>query len=160
MRSTLSRRRPSSTSDSIGTEKTELRNQPLDGFSLASLGFPAAVANSVIHPQFPSISVSGLQSFGYDSGRTQRFDNWQVFSTVNKVIGKHMLKAGADLRQINFGRYQWGDGAGSYSFSADWTRGPFNTSAAAPTGQGLASLLLGPANRWLHDSSTSGIEPE
>jgi len=124
--------------------KTELRRQWGDGTNfLSDLGFPSNIVSAAIRKMFPTISVSGYESFGYSSGRTQRFDNFQLFSSLNKFMGKHMLKIGADLRQQNYGRYQWGDGAGSYSFSTDWIRGPYNNSSAPPMGGGVASALLG-----------------
>ncbi len=124
--------------------KTELRTQMGDGTDyLAQMGFPTNVVNAATRKMFPGVSVSGYETFGYDSGRTQRYDNFQIFSTLNKVWGKHMVKIGTDLRQQNYGRYQWGQGAGSYSVSTDWIRGPYNNSAAPPMGGGMASLLLG-----------------
>ncbi len=124
--------------------KTELRTQMGDGTDyLSIMGFPSNVIAAATRDMFPTMSISGYESFGYSSGRTQRFDNFQLFSSFNKFMGKHMLKVGADLRQQNYGRYQWGDGAGTYNFSTDWIRGPYNNSSAPPMGGGAASVLLG-----------------
>ena len=54
------------------------------------------------------------------------------------------MKFGGDVRQFgpsNSSRTMLPPD--SFSFDTTWTRGPFDNSAAAPAGQGLAALLLG-----------------
>ena len=60
------------------------------------------------------------------------------------VRSMHTLRFGGELRlqQDNWNEYNTAY-APVYQFTPTWTRGPLDTSPAAPIGQGLASFLLG-----------------
>jgi hypothetical protein len=67
------------------------------------------------------------------------------------IRGVHSIRFGGELRlqQDNWNEFNTSY-APVYNFTAAWTRGPLDTSPAAPIGQGLASLLLGlPASGYI-----------
>jgi len=115
------------------------------GFDLTSLGFPASWAN-LVPPgdmRFPYITITG-DSSTYNGGEFQPKDYHVFAAMLSKSAGAHNLRVGMEYRA-----YQKADNltnntaTGELDFGTTWTRGPLDNSAAAPNGQGLASMLLG-----------------
>ena len=91
----------------------------------------------------PQVSLGGFNTLGTTGNSLTPFDQFQIFSSLNKMVRSHSLKAGTDLRLLRESASNLGGSSGNYSFSTNWTRGPLDNSTAAPLGQELASFLLG-----------------
>jgi len=59
------------------------------------------------------------------------------------VRGEHTLRLGGEFRVLREANCGFGDYTPNISFPTNGTRGPLDSSAASPIGQGLASFLLG-----------------
>jgi hypothetical protein len=123
-----------------------LRTNYSEGFDMRELGLPenmyqqAALAGLA----FPRFNMTDTSSFGA-SDWTQ-LDNismtHSIAGSITKVLNRHTIKAGADLRKMFVNFAQWGQPAGSLSFSRLWTQeNPFVNSGTR--GFGYASFLLG-----------------
>lgn len=115
------------------------------GFDITTLGFPSSLQR-MLGPEgrfFPNISVNGYTALGV-SGKNGYFDSTPALAAnVTKVLGRHSVRSGADLRVLRECSFASQYAAGQYVFNTNWTRGPLDNAAAAPMGQGLASLLFG-----------------
>jgi len=115
------------------------------GFDLTKLGLPKSLNDATAPGEraFPSFFVADYFST-YDGWYTHNHQNHNLEAHLTALRGNHSLRFGGDAR-----RYQTFDlepgttTSGRFEFGNTWTRGPFNTSAGSPKGQGLASLLLG-----------------
>jgi hypothetical protein len=129
------------------TRNIEWRGTPGDGLDFSQLGFPASLVKASSRLGFPTVTVPGFTSFGYNKWDNNPFDSYQIFSTLHRVTGKHNLKFGADLRLYRQSSVNFGNSSGNYGFGLSggqgWTNGPLDNSAAAPLGQELAAMLLG-----------------
>ena len=113
---------------------------------------PSSVGFTGIKPQFPAgaglpvISVAGFFTLGFsDNGPQPRKDqNYQLTDNFSKIVGKHSLKFGFDVRRfqvdnpfffLNSGHFDFGTGAGAFS-----------------TGDGLADFLLGIPDDFVQNS--------
>ena len=88
--------------------------------------------------------ASGTTSMYSSLGRSQsnNYSNtYELQGSLTKVAGSHTLKAGIDLRQINYEQQNTGDIL-SYSGYSTWTQNAFS-SADSNTGDAYASFLLG-----------------
>ena len=66
--------------------------------------------------------------------------------TINKSMGAHSLKTGAEWRQYREkSTFSANAQTGQFNFGTTWTRGPLDNSAGAPgsLGQSFAAFLLG-----------------
>jgi hypothetical protein len=132
-----------------------------EGFDLASLGFPAstiAVFNGARY--FPTFSPSGVASLSGGGGDFTANNTFFVQPTYTKAKGRHILNAGYDVRAYRTNAMPANSDASSYTFGADYTKGPLDNSAAgAGPAQGLASMLLGlPTNGSINRSASSAIQ--
>lgn len=111
------------------------------GFDLTSLGLPSSLVS-----QLPSPAYFGRWNFDGASplGRSQGINitnNYSIAGTLTKIVGKHTLKMGTDLRRIHFIQQNSGDIL-AFNFSDQWTRRQWNI-AEADSGDTYASFLLG-----------------
>jgi hypothetical protein len=114
-----------------------------DGFDFTSLGFPASLASNSQKFVFPQIDFNNFSDVGATGGDRTPFDSYQIFSTMTKVLNKHSVKFGVDLRRTVEHSNGFGRSSGGYVFGTNWTRGPLDTAGSAPLGQDLAAFLLG-----------------
>lgn len=117
--------------------------RPSLGFDMTTLGFPASLQAASSQAVMPQVSIGGYQTLGATGAGMSPFDQFQIFSSLNKIVRTHSIKFGADLRLLREGALNLGSSSGAYSFSTNWTRGPLDNSPAAPLGQEMASFLLG-----------------
>ncbi len=113
------------------------------GFDMTSLGFPSALLALAARRTLPSIRPDQFVSIGDSGGVELPYDNFQIFSSLTRVAGKHTLKTGADLRWARESGIDYGYASGNYLFSTNWTRGPLDSASGAPLGQDFAAFLLG-----------------
>lgn len=117
------------------------------GFDLTSLGLPASL-NNAISPtirQFPRIDLAGYQ--GTAIGAENRpIDTHSFNATLNKTIGTHALKFGAEFRSYRENSVPFGnDQTARFNFDGAIVRGPLDNAPGSPNnlGQSVAALLLG-----------------
>jgi hypothetical protein len=117
-------------------------NRPYsDGFDPVSLGFPASYGNLIQGMAFPTVSVNEFNQLAgspliYDPG-----DTWSLQPSASMQRGKHLFKAGGELRVVRGNFFRNPHPAGQFSFSPNHTGGPnVNTPAS---GFALAALLMG-----------------
>ena len=130
------------------------------GFDLAALGFPAALASTLDKDvtTFPEIAIDGYATLGGTTGFKTATNYHTVSGTVSYVHGTHSLRFGSEVRILQENNYNWGTISPHLDFSVGWTRGPYDNSAAAPIGQGLASFLLGKLTGGYIDRNDSYAE--
>ncbi|MEK7406934.1 MAG: carboxypeptidase-like regulatory domain-containing protein [Acidobacteriota bacterium] len=126
---------------------TRLRplSEPLSiGFDLSTVGFAPALVRQ-LDPKLtalPEIAVDQYESIGAGSGSRTATNYHSITGTVSNIRGNHSLRFGGEYRTLQENNYNYGNVSPSLNFGVTWTRGPLDTSPAAPIGQGLASLLL------------------
>lgn len=125
-------------------------NAPLSrGFDLASLGFPSTLINQIKQKAdysgvaFPSISADSFAALGSGGGSVGSNYSHTLGGTLTRMRGNHSMRAGTEYRLLRDNAFSYGNIAPALSFANTYTKGPNDTSAGAPIGQGLASLLLG-----------------
>lgn len=102
------------------------------------LGLPGGYTE-IISPRF---SIADMSALGGDTSKLAlRYQTVGSLSdTVSKVLGRHNLKVGGEMRVSLDNNYQPGAVAGSFSFARDLTGDP---QAPSATGHGAATFLLG-----------------
>jgi hypothetical protein len=90
----------------------------------------------------PNFSIADMTSLGGDTSKLAvRLQTvGEIGNTVTKILGRHNLKLGLDLRVSLDNNYQPGPVAGSFSFQRDLTGDPQSPSG---TGLGIATFLTG-----------------
>lgn len=130
-----------------------------EGFDLASVGFPTALANAVTYKQIPQIQVqqyatgSGLAvaTFGASEvsnlGGTSRDllpqDTWHTQYHLTWVKTRHKVKAGIDIQRMKMAAFNSRNSGGQFNFDRTYTQGPNPAVTALNSGNGFASFLLG-----------------
>lgn len=126
------------------TRFREGSTRPHNDFDFTTLGFPSSLVASSARRVFPRIEMQGgMTSIGDSGGDSTPFDTFQLFEAATKLVGKHTVKFGADIRQQRESSNSFGNSSGRYEFNQNWTRGPFFNSPTAPNGQDMAALLMG-----------------
>ena len=117
------------------------------GFDLTSLGLPTSLVSQLPQPRF-----FGLWTFGNPAGGSyQNLGRYQSVNITNsygltgvitKVWGSHTIKAGIDLRRI---QYLIDDTGNIFEeqFNGGWTQAIYNQNTNGLSGDGYASFLLG-----------------
>jgi len=131
-----------------------LRNFSL-GFDSTTLGFPTYLTQNALRKVLPRIRFSQFTGVGDNGGIEFPFDSFQIFESFTKILGKHSLKFGADLRQLRESQTSFGFSNGDFLFGTNWTQGPLDNAAAAPLGQDFASFLLGLPTDGAYDVNAS-----
>jgi hypothetical protein len=115
------------------------------GYDLTQLGWPAALNNAVAVRVQPIPLVTGYNGVfstnGTGSTIVARNDVYSLSPNLTKIMGRHTLKFGGEWRRNTHNYYQQNNPSGSFSFDALMTS--VNPLAAAGTGNGFASFLLG-----------------
>ncbi|MEK7404753.1 MAG: TonB-dependent receptor, partial [Acidobacteriota bacterium] len=124
-------------------------NEPLQlGWDLGSLGFSAAYLNQIKQAdprgtKLPYINVAGYGAFANHTLGFRYDDIHDLGANFTNMVRAHTMRFGLGYRAYRENSFNLGQSSGSFSFGADWTRGPLDTSPTAPIGQGMASFLLG-----------------
>lgn len=111
-------------------------------FDPTSLGFPASLVSQLpLRNCFGAYTFTGLTNLGQDPSPFTFNNTWALALSVTKVAGKHTIKAGADLRRIDYNDREPGTGV-DMTFDPTWTQKTYNL-ADSTSGNGWASALLG-----------------
>jgi hypothetical protein len=114
-----------------------------DGFDPTQLGFPSYMLANSILPAMPRVSFSdALAGFSTSPGSIAPFDTLQLFVTGNKVVNRHFLKFGADIRRERGSSINPGYAAGTFTFGNTWVTAGTGA-VSTPFGGSTASFLLG-----------------
>ncbi len=123
-----------------------------NGFDATTLGFPSYLQNNSSFPVLPRITfseTSGTVAFGGLSTTPtgpSAFDTFQIFAALTKVVGRHTLKIGPDLRLEKSARLSPGSPSGAFTFGQNFVdAGSGNTGVATsvPFGASFAEFLYG-----------------
>ena len=113
------------------------------GFDMTSLGISPSLISQL--PNQDKIYFGTWNFENYNPlGRSQSnnyTNTYQLMASATKVQGSHTLKAGVDIRQINYEIQNTGNIL-FYTARSAWTQNAW-TSANSNTGDGYASFLLG-----------------
>jgi hypothetical protein len=110
-------------------------------FDVTTLGLPASLNTYDGPGAFPNISLSGYQNLGSGGLNATPRDARTYAADFTKNVGKHSFSMG--FMGINFYLNTFNSAQATFSFSPDFTQGPFPTSASPDAGNSVASLLLG-----------------
>ncbi len=127
----------------------EVHGTPAQAYSPATVGLPSNISSNSIYSQLPFIGFSGscgsqgsFQCLGDTGSSKDPSTEYQLFADVVKVLGRHTLKVGTDLRQYRLDVVNYGDSSGSFTFGSTFVQQ--NSTGSAPTfGGDFASFLLG-----------------
>ncbi len=133
------------------------------GYDLASLGFSPALLRLTDPKRAPIPRVS--------VGAFTTLSNWENGDGANsslahslainftKLLGKHAMKFGADLRlERSFNDRRPAGVVPDFSFATTYTRGPLDNSPPATVGQEFAAMLLGVPGGSMEVSASSALQ--
>lgn len=113
-----------------------------DGFDTAQLGFPSSLVAQLPRLFFPEIAASEYTTFGTQGSNFTFSDTHSISETVNKVLGAHSLKFGAEFRVMFNNQQNPTSSMGQFAFNRGFTqRDPLRGDSAS--GNSIASMLLG-----------------
>ena len=122
-----------------------------NGFDIATLGFSPALVNEIREKNqgdaiaFPVIAIDGgaYEQLSSDGGNRRSTLYYNTMGTITRIAGSHSMRFGGDFRVYRENGYAYGNVAPLIEFTNNWAKGPLDSAAGAPIGQGLASSLLG-----------------
>ena len=118
------------------------------GYDLSKLGWPASLNNQVIFRVAPQPQVVGYNGVFSTSGSGStiiaRNDVYSLAPSLTKIWRSHTFKFGLEVRRNTHNYYQQNNPSGNFTFDSLLTSA--NPFAAAGTGNGFASFLLGYGN--------------
>jgi hypothetical protein len=112
------------------------------GFDLTSLGLPQSLVSQLPGGYLMGVwSVGGYQTLGRTSSDNIT-NSYGLQGSINKVFGKHSIKAGVDVRRIYYEVLDTGSIL-EEDFNSAWTQQVYNNAGNGLGGDGYASFLLG-----------------
>ncbi len=127
------------------------------GFDLNTLGWPSSLTRQ-LDSRITTLPTINIEGYGVLNNASPTYTGlvYPTFSgSVMWVRGEHTMRFGGEFRALRENNYAFGAYTPAISFSTNWTRGPLDSSAASPIGQGLASFLLGLPTGGYIDRNTS-----
>jgi hypothetical protein len=122
----------------------QLNDSYSSGFDVTSIGFPASLKDQFETPVFPRFDIGGFTSLGsqFFSLVDRASTTQSLAANLSKVVGRHSIEAGMDLRLIQGALFQAGWPSGQFAFDAGYTDGP-DPFGGAGNGSAFSSFLLG-----------------
>ena len=117
-------------------------------WDLAGLGFSPTFLGQIngVDPRglrLPRIDIDGYSSLSVQTLQRRATNIHEAAANLTSIIGSHTLRYGIVYRNYQANQYNFDNSSGLLVFGTNWTRGPLDTSAAAPMGQSMASFLYG-----------------
>jgi Carboxypeptidase regulatory-like domain len=106
--------------------------------------FWAGISGSVTHRQFPDPIIVGTLTEPYggmDVTNNDLANNYALSASLTKILGRHTLKLGADLRRYDFREGQTISASGLFVFVGIFTSGPLSPPGSGATA--IADFVLG-----------------
>jgi len=128
------------------------RSDPGLSFNPAELGFPASLVNQLPNKVFPRINITDYQQLGRNSRNSETTTVFSVQPNLSMTKGKHSIRGGLDMRMTWYTREINGN-LFVLSFDNRFTRRVFNQNETAPSGNSIASFLLGAASGGAVDNN-------
>jgi len=117
-----------------------------DNYDLTKIGFSQQFASQVPHSTFPGVNLSnGYTNLQNDASQYSTTVDHSLSGTLNKTVGKHTIKVGAELFVMKANNITPVSNVNAFSFNAGFTQQNAQTGSAA-AGNPLATMLLGYAN--------------
>ncbi len=113
-------------------------------FDVTTVGLPASINTYDGPGAFPNVSLSGYQNLGSGGLNATPREARTYAVDFTRSLGSHSLSMG--FMGITFILNTFNSAQASFSFSPDFTQGPFPTAATANSGNSVASFLLGTAD--------------
>ncbi|MBT9330096.1 TonB-dependent receptor domain-containing protein [Paracidobacterium acidisoli] len=122
-----------------------------DGFVPEQFGDPlapfgpnwSALASQLTIPVTPIMSISGFFGFGGTYNRSF-VNDYSISGSMTKILGRHTLKFGGEVRRNDWNFEQGTSSGGSFSFDPGFTAARnSNLSSSAQGGYAFASFFLG-----------------
>jgi hypothetical protein len=146
------------------TYESNINSRGSQGFDLTSLGLPQSLVTSIVNRlgpngiAFPNVQVDGAvyTALSNNGGSSAGTNYSTAASTLTKISGSHSTRYGVEYRLQRETAFNYGFAAPQLLFSNNYTRGPLDNSAAAPIGQGMASMLYGiPTGGTINNNASS-----
>jgi len=138
------------------------RSNDIVGTTLSSspssaLDIPGIPTNAAFNNGLPLFTFTGLQQIGPSSGTFSNYETsvYQLVDVVSRMVGKHALKAGADLRWYQLNAVAPGSPTGAFGFTTTGT----DQQGITNSGNAFASFLLGQVDNFQIDLQQSKIRP-
>ncbi len=146
------------------TYENNINSRGSQGFDLTSLGLPASLVTNIVNRigpdgiAFPNVQIDGgAYTALSNNGGTRGATNYSTAgATLTKITGRHSTKYGVEYRLMRETAFNYGFAAPQLLFAGTYTRGPLDNAAAAPIGQGLASMMFGiPSGGVINNNASS-----
>ena len=111
-------------------------------FDAHTLGFNRVFADAIPVQRFPVITPTGYQGTSFTGQGKTHFYSQGANGTLTKLAGAHSFKVGADYRVLGVKAKTYGNSAGAFTFSGQFT-GSNATSPSSTSRNAIADLLLG-----------------
>ena len=121
------------------------RSDPGLSFNPAELGFPPSLISQLPNQVFPRITLTDYQGLGRQGRSSETTTVLSVQPNMTWTKGRHTVRGGLDMRLTWYTREINGN-LFLMSFDNRFTRRLFNQNETAPSGNSIASFLLGAAS--------------
>jgi carboxypeptidase family protein/TonB-dependent receptor-like protein len=121
------------------------RSDPGLSFDPAELGFPPSLINQLPNKVFPRIGITDYQGLGRQGRNSETTTVLSVQPNMTWSKGRHSVRGGLDMRLTWYTREINGN-LFVMNFDNRFTRRLFNQNETAPSGNSIASFLLGAAS--------------
>ena len=121
------------------------RSDPGLSFNPAELGFPSSLISQLPNKVFPRIGLTDYQGLGRQGRNSETTTVLSVQPNVTWTKGKHTVRGGLDMRLTWYTREINGN-LFLMNFDNRFTRRLFNQNETLPSGNSIASFLLGAAS--------------
>lgn len=112
-------------------------------FDPSQLGFSSTFLGAQQLRKFPTGSIADYESFGAVDPTRRIWGSWSANGALTKLLGRHTVKIGADVRVLGVDTHSFREGAGDLRFDRFYTSANPLANGTATSGNALASFLLG-----------------
>ena len=123
----------------------------------SALGIPGIPTNAAFNEALPLFTFTGFQQLGPSASTFSQYQTavWQLEDTLIYTRGRHVFKAGGDIRFYQLNAVSPPNPTGSFAFTTTGT----NQQGVTNSGNAIASFLLGQVDTFSIDLQGSKIRP-